>query len=539
MPQSLHKSDRQPLVGRIELHAPEYLCTGHIVDLSPGGCGAVVLAASALGLAPNRPVDVVFRSRIDARVSARIAWVMLDDAGAARVGLQFADAGLGVELLERFSQAKLVARLIADTQTTTTDHALESLARVFSLQRGADALSPDEVLAVGHGSERAYAELVAIVREGHGQQAIWLGDTPPDTTPSDRVVVVPADLPGLVAIARRFADAFVTEQARRQLLSELARSASMAPSPRRAKSTLIGQSQPMRRVRGLIERVAPSDAPVLIAGETGTGKELCARELHARSSRARHPFVALSCAGLGEALAESELFGHTRGAFTGADRNHRGLFEAANRGTLFLDEIAELPLSVQAKLLRVLESGELRPLGSTEVRRTDVRVIVATNRPLAEMVTSGSFRVDLYHRLSTFVVSMPALRDRAKDIPDLVAELLGRIGHPTPIEDDAVRLLQSRPWPGNVRQLRHVLERALVYRDKDGAIDRRAIEASLELEAGARLPSNLNEHLHGIERQLLATALERHSGNVSGAAIALGLERTTFLKKCQRFGLRP
>ena len=226
---------------------------------------------------------------------------------------------------------------------------------------------------------------------------------------------------------------------------------------------IVGQSPALRQAMRLLLQVAPTDLTVLITGETGTGKELFARAIHGLSPRRRFPFVSLNCAAIPETLLESELFGHVRGAFTGATTDRQGFFEVAHQGTLFLDEIGEMPLATQAKVLRVLESGEFSPLGSSEIRRVDVRLIAATNRDLERAVQEGTFRQDLYYRLNTVRIHLPPLRDRPEDIPLLVEYFAARICERLGIEfegiaPEALLLLQQQPWRGNVRELRNVLE---------------------------------------------------------------------------------
>jgi DNA-binding NtrC family response regulator len=228
---------------------------------------------------------------------------------------------------------------------------------------------------------------------------------------------------------------------------------------------LVGSSQAMQRVLQLIERVAPTDATVLIRGPSGTGKELVARAIHANSRRRDHPFIAVNCATLQESLLESELFGHEKGAFTGADRSKPGLFEVAEGGTLFIDEVAEMSPALQAKLLRVLENGHYRRVGSTQDRYANVRVLAATNKPLEEEVRHGRFRDDLYYRLNVITVTLPPLRERRQDIPELVTHFLTSraIGRtPLNISTEALDLLCRYDWPGNVRELANVLERAQI-----------------------------------------------------------------------------
>jgi transcriptional regulator with PAS, ATPase and Fis domain len=233
-------------------------------------------------------------------------------------------------------------------------------------------------------------------------------------------------------------------------------------STRERFGPVLGSSAPIRRVYSLMERVAPTDATVLITGETGTGKELVARAIHEASPRAAGPFIAVDCGAIAENLIESELFGHVRGAFTGALGDRRGLFEEASGGTIFLDEIGELPLSLQPKLLRVLESREARRVGTNAAHKLDVRVLAATNRPLARSINEGTFRDDLYYRLAVVEIELPSLRARREDIPILAADFLSRTtGQPGTLAPDMLMTLMARTWPGNVRELRNFIERSV------------------------------------------------------------------------------
>ncbi len=300
---------------------------------------------------------------------------------------------------------------------------------------------------------------------------------------------------------------------------------------------LIGNSAGMERVRTLISKVAPTQSTVLVLGETGTGKELVARAVHDQSLRVGMPFVAINCGALPESLIESELFGHRKGAFTGADEHRVGLFEVANGGTIFLDEIGELPKAMQAKLLRVLESGEIRRVGENRPLMVDVRVVCATHRDLPDMVTDGEFREDLMYRINTFEIELPPLRDRLDDIPELAVHLLGRSrGKNGPgdrlVADDAIAALQSHVWPGNVRELANVIEHATILCD-EGPItadhlpahfDRRELTGSARHHPG---PISLRE----LEMQAIYQALDRHSGNKPRAAEELGISLKTLYNK--------
>ncbi|MGH7559335.1 MAG: sigma-54-dependent transcriptional regulator [Gemmatimonadota bacterium] len=301
---------------------------------------------------------------------------------------------------------------------------------------------------------------------------------------------------------------------------------------------LIAGSRAMRPVLALIERIGPSDANVLIMGEPGTGKEVVARRLHARSNRAGRSFVPVNAGGLSEGVFESELFGHVKGAFTDAQTDRVGYFELADGGTLFLDEIGNMPLPQQARLLRVIESGELQPVGSSKTRRVDVRVISATNSDLAAAVAGDAFREDLLYRLNTVEIRLPPLRDRREDIAPLAEYFLGqRRRHygkgPLEFAAGAMRALEGHTWPGNVRELQHAVERAVLLADGE-----RVEEETLGLDRlPVRSPRLEQMTLDEAERLLVEKALSRHDGNVSRAAEALGLSRSAFYRRLKRHEL--
>ena len=306
---------------------------------------------------------------------------------------------------------------------------------------------------------------------------------------------------------------------------------------------MIGEQKNMQRVRALIEKVAPTSSTVLILGETGTGKELAARAVHEQSQRANEPFVAINCGALPENLIESELFGHCKGAFTGADDNRRGLFEVAHGGSLFLDEIGELPKSTQSKLLRVLESGEIRRVGENEPFEVDVRVICATHRDLAGMVAEGEFRQDLMYRINTFEVNLPALRNRLEDIPELAHHLLTRhlpevTGTTLPFTDDAIKKLQEYTWPGNIRELANVVEHASILCDTL-PIGKDDLPLNFD-RAGATIAKfeTGGLSLRDIEMQAIHTALDRHNGNKTAAAQELGVSLKTLYNKLNQEAVR-
>jgi DNA-binding NtrC family response regulator len=313
-------------------------------------------------------------------------------------------------------------------------------------------------------------------------------------------------------------------------------------------TVLVGKSPAMTGVHRLIGTVAPTESTVLILGETGTGKELAARSLWQQSKRLDMPFVPINCAALPENLVESELFGHAKNAFTGADREKKGLFEVADGGTVFLDELGDLNKNVQVKLLRFLESGEIRPVGDTQPRRLAVRVLCATNRDLREMIQKDDFREDLYFRINTFEIRLPALRERRSDIPDLARHLLGRAAR-RPVEavadllgPEAIDVLLEHEWPGNVRELANVMEHAYIIaggqkitpehlphhiRSRSGSTPATVKMASGTAAAPARTLSE-------IEMEHILRVLEKHNGQKTTAASELGISLKTLYNKLNK-----
>jgi DNA-binding NtrC family response regulator len=303
---------------------------------------------------------------------------------------------------------------------------------------------------------------------------------------------------------------------------------------------LVTTSRAMAEVMAVLERVAPSDASVLITGEHGTGKEVVARWIHAASARCQQPFVPVNAGGLGDGVLESELFGHVRGAFTDARTDRAGCFELADGGTLFLDEIANMPVGQQARLLRVLQTGEFHPVGSSRPRRTDVRVLAATNADIAREAVSGRFREDLLYRLNTVEVHLPPLRERRDDVPGLVAFFLGeqarRSGAAAKrVAPDAMAALLAHTWPGNVRELAHVVERAAILVRGD-VIDEAELGLRPRADGGGARVEGMT--LDAAERYLIERALAAHDGNVSEAARALGLSRSALYRRLASLGIR-
>jgi two-component system nitrogen regulation response regulator NtrX len=308
------------------------------------------------------------------------------------------------------------------------------------------------------------------------------------------------------------------------------------------RETLVGDSPAMRRVQALVERVAPTDARVLISGESGTGKELVAAAVHAASRRAGRPFVTVNCAAIPRDLVESEMFGHERGAFTGATERRMGRFELAHGGTLFLDEIGDLSAEAQAKLLRTLETGELQRIGAEGTRRVDVRIISATNRQLEGEVERGLFREDLFFRLNVFPIHLPPLRERLEDLPALVSHLAERARprHAASFTPAALDALAGYAWPGNVRELANLVERLSIL--SGPTVDASAVRQVLRggpapaaLSSAAGRP--LSEALDGYERALISSALSQAEGNVAEAARVLQTDRANLYRRMRRLGL--
>jgi DNA-binding NtrC family response regulator len=310
---------------------------------------------------------------------------------------------------------------------------------------------------------------------------------------------------------------------------------------------LVGSGAAMIRVKQLLARVAPTEGRVLLSGESGTGKELAARAIHRMSTRSSGPFVTVNCAAIPSELFESELFGHEKGAFTGASRSRSGKFEQAHRGTLLLDEIGDMPLAMQAKLLRVLETSEIERVGGAGSRKVDVRVIAATNKDLARNVIKGEFREDLFHRLNVVPIRLPALREKMEDFPELVSHALQNLSRihgkkPRQIDREAMERLRARPWPGNVRELKNALERLVilspeaVIRAEDVDLYLPPPPAPLEIPASAG-SGTLKDRMRELERLLIEKSLDAHKGNVTATARTLGLERSHLYKKMKELGV--
>jgi two-component system, NtrC family, nitrogen regulation response regulator NtrX len=314
---------------------------------------------------------------------------------------------------------------------------------------------------------------------------------------------------------------------------------------RLGKHELVWTGETMKQLMAQIERVAASETRVCILGETGTGKELIARTLHERSPRASGPFVTLNCAAVPAELIESELFGHEKGSFTGAAGRHVGKFEQAERGTIFLDEIGDMPLTMQAKLLRVLEEGEVERIGSGHPTPVNVRVVVATHRNLEGLVKQGKFRQDLFHRIYVFPVLLPPLRERKEDIPALVLHFAEQVcaqnnWKPVPFSPEAIRQLQSLSYAGNVRELRNVVER-LILLATDGEVTMETVQVGMppktDLGSSPAGSGTLTERVRHFEREVILLELNRSKHHITKAAKVLGLERSHLYKKAEQLGI--
>jgi len=409
-------------------------------------------------------------------------------------------------------------------------------------------ICPDGLTAAA-ALERNTYDCVLVDLDMPGMNGIQVIERAKELAPETEAVVLTgkSSLGTAVAALRQGAFDYLTKPCKlvelESLLSRIAQKRELTNQYRALKQrlariegdmNLVGSNDAMQRVRELIAKVAPTHSTVLILGETGTGKELVARALHEQSLRADKPFVPVNCGALPEALIESELFGHRKGAFTGADEHRVGLFEVAHGGSIFLDEIGELPKAMQAKLLRVLESGEIRRIGDNESRQIDVRVICATHRNLAEMVEDGDFREDLMYRINTFEIQLPPLRLRIDDIPELAEHLYRRFRPAVSVfqklfTPDAIQLLKSHSWPGNVRELANVIEHATILCDAP-PISVEHLPRSFNAR-GVRMPDLGPVSLRDLEMHAILQALDRHDGNKAVAAEELGVSLKTLYNK--------
>jgi two-component system, NtrC family, response regulator HydG len=419
-------------------------------------------------------------------------------------GVEADEAEDGVAALARYDAAP-VPLVITDLRMPRMD-GMELLGKLL-----ARSPAPRVVLITAHGSERQAVEAMKAGAWDYFRK--------------------PFDNDELLAVVRRAVEAVRLTSENERLTGELALSGSM-----------IFASEAMRRLARLVARVAPRDVTVLVTGESGTGKERVAEALWRASRRAERPFLRFNCAALTPELAEAELFGHTRGAFTGAVRARPGLFGEADGGTILLDEVGELAAGAQAKLLRVLQDGEVRSVGEDRPRKVDVRVLAATHRDLKDEVVKGAFREDLFYRLNVVALRVPPLRERPEDVPVLARHFLARfaerfgVGRVAP-SDALLARLAAHPWPGNVRELEHALE-SLVALSPEGELDVSLLPQDGGGEApGRAAPLSLKQRVEAYERGLVVEALEATRGNRSEAARTLGISRVTLHDKLKKYGL--
>ena len=447
-------------------------------------------------------------------MKAAAALLLVDDDEAfrkalarelGRAGYDVATAGSGDEALRRVAEREPEVVLL-DLRLPDRD-GLEVLEAIHAASPGTDV-----IMLTGHGS---IDTAIQAVRKG-----------------AFDYVAKPCPLDEL--------DVRIQRALERQSLRRRATLLERGLTPPDVGSSFVGDSPEFRRLAQLLDRVAPSDSTVLVTGETGSGKEMVAKLLHARSPRRGRPFVVVECAALQESLLQSELFGHERGAFTGADRAKPGLFEVAHGGTIFLDEIGEVSQATQVKLLRVLDTSTFRHVGGTAEIRVDVRVLAATNRDLPALVKQGLFREDLYYRLSTIAVEVPALRERRGDVARLalhfVAALNERYGTERRLGDRALALLERHDWPGNVRELQHAIEAAMVVCDGEEILPGhlpRALAAAPAVGAGEESLPTLEE----AEREHVTRTLRAAEGHRGHAAKLLGISERNLYRKLRRYGL--
>ena len=456
------------------------------------------------------------------------AVLIVDDEAAARYGMRRALEKEGYAILEADNLAA------AEHSINNGSPAVVLLDVKLASESGLDYLPtlvsrefpPVVIIVTAHGSER-----MAV-------QAIKLG--------AYDYVSKPFDVDELRILVRNALEAHSLRAENEELRRELATTGTFG--------RLIGSSPAMERVYSLIEKVAPTDAIVLLTGESGTGKEMVAREIHSRSRNPKGPYVTLNCAAMPEELIESELFGHEKGAFTGASSRRIGKFEAANGGTLFLDEIADMSQSTQAKVLRVIEEKQFQRLGSSETLSTEARLISASNKPLESEVESGRFREDLYYRLCVVKINLPALRERRTDLPALAQAFCNRFSlayknKSLKISKEMLKVLLEYNWPGNVRQLRNCIERAVVLSDSEeitlDALPDEALSGRKDNQREFGTPDHgadaqqldFRTAKKQFERKYIENSLDQAGGNVTKAAVALGMHRQSLQHKIKELGL--
>jgi DNA-binding NtrC family response regulator/Tfp pilus assembly protein PilZ len=580
MGRDLHLGARVPFFARVEADGARPLGTMYACNISGGG---VYLKAPGLteGSVPvGRPVELALALPDGGPVvelAGEVVWIdpaVRDHHGARALGLGVRfDPGpsTGMDRIRKFLEVfryrvaalgvedpQLCERALSDLYAVT---ALDSTQALVELAQGGHV----GLVLIGEARGPAMAvewiaDITASKELARQPPLVYLGREPaPAIEPLlfrngrisfARWPIEPVEFRGLV---RQALEAFIGDAENDVLTAELRRALDQlrrenqylrgrVREPTRLQG-LVGESESMRRLFALIERVAPSPTTVLIRGETGTGKELVARAIHALSPRKDKPFVAQNCAALAEGLLDAELFGHVRGAFTSAVQERPGLFEAAGGGTVFLDEVGEMAPSMQAKLLRVLESGEVRRVGDSRARNVDVRILSATHRDLHALIRAGRFREDLFYRLGAFEVVIPPLRERRDDISVLTLHFLDRLTEqhgrpPKGLTHEAMRLLEAHAWPGNARELLHTLERLLLLAPEDAKVPAELVRETLNLKDEAVANRALPQVLDAYERSLIESALARSGGVIARAARLLGVDRSTLSKRCKRLEIR-
>lgn len=448
--------------------------------------------------------------------------------------------------------------LIADDEVPHAEvmaEALQRLGYVCTLVHDSDAAADE----LRHGTFDVIVTDLVMDSEDAGLKVLA---TAKQTQPNAEVIMVTAhgDVPTAKAALKGGAYDFIEKPLDLDVFRNLVRRAAEAVLLRHQNSELrqqvdekfglegiIGASPAIGRVIGSVRQIAPTDIPVLITGESGTGKELVAHAIHRNSKRAKKPFKPLNCAGLSASILESELFGHVKGAFTGAERERQGVFEYADGGTLFLDEIGDMPMEMQAKLLRVLESGEVVRVGSNEPRHVDVRLISATNHDLRELIKQGRFREDLYFRIRGVEINLPPLRARREDIPLLTRNFIGRFARQMNrdvhgISEPAQLALMQFDWPGNVRQLLNVVQNMVAVAQGETLEAADVPPEVRQASGGADLPEDLGSmagmSLDQIEKQAIRNTLRLTAGNREAAAKMLGIGERTLYRKLKEYGLK-
>ncbi|MBZ4370736.1 sigma 54-interacting transcriptional regulator [Corallococcus interemptor] len=583
------RSERKPLYVKVVTQPALHGCWS--VNISETGIGLIATPRRpSEGPHENEPVEMAFSlpdTGAHVRVHGTVRW-RHDTAGGggtvAALGISFGafDAADGVKLARYLatSHLQVVAAFASEDESRAVRQALDGVATPHFAATSEDvqALLTRGDMAVllvcGQDESRALA-LVESLAELRAE-VDPTGAGPPSDLASRIVYCAPAAPERLVALfntgriyralgawpdpdSMREAvlqagreHGFRTEQWRMALELErnLLRERALAQTPvvgvGRHGEDVGFRSPPMQRVMEMVRLVAPHRVAVLLQGETGTGKEVLARILHRLSGRGDLPLVVQDCGALTETLLESELFGHVKGAFTGAVSDHPGLFVLANGGTIFLDEIENTTPNLQAKLLRVLETGDIRPVGGTQVRHVDVRVVAASNRDLGEEVRAGRFRADLFYRLNSFTIDIPPLRERPEDIPELARTFVEQFNRTlkrsaTGVAPDADEVLHGYGWPGNVRELRNVVERAVLLSRPGEMLTRRLLPPALLNNTLPRADptgdGSLRARLQQVERDLIREALERHGGVLRRAAVALGMDPVTLGRRARRHGL--